>query len=138
MTEAAGRSDEVFAAAAPEVAALARDVRALILRLPPGAVEVARPGDRAVSFGHGPAKMNAASAYLLPQARWLNLGFYHRADLPDPAGVLEGTGKALRHVKLHSAADLTPDVAALLVAAIADQAQRLAGPIALGAGGEPR
>jgi hypothetical protein len=29
-----------------------------------------------------------------------NVGFYHGADLPDPAHLLEGSGKRMRHVKL--------------------------------------
>lgn len=29
-----------------------------------------------------------------------NVGFYHGADLPDPAGLLEGAGKRMRHAKL--------------------------------------
>ena len=28
------------------------------------------------------------------------MGFYRGAELPDPAGLLEGTGKDMRHVKL--------------------------------------
>ncbi len=29
-----------------------------------------------------------------------NIGFFYGVDLPDPAGLLEGSGKRLRHVKL--------------------------------------
>jgi hypothetical protein len=29
-----------------------------------------------------------------------NVGFFHGATLPDPAGLLQGTGKFMRHVKL--------------------------------------
>ena len=30
----------------------------------------------------------------------VNVGFYHGASLPDPAGLLQGAGKRMRHVKL--------------------------------------
>lgn len=30
----------------------------------------------------------------------VNVGFYHGASLPDPAGLLQGSGKHMRHVKL--------------------------------------
>jgi hypothetical protein len=30
----------------------------------------------------------------------VNVGFFHGAALEDPAGLLEGTGKRMRHVKL--------------------------------------
>ena len=30
----------------------------------------------------------------------VNVGFFHGASLPDPARMLQGTGKFMRHVKL--------------------------------------
>jgi hypothetical protein len=32
----------------------------------------------------------------------MNVGFFHGAALPDPAGLLQGTGKFMRHVKLRA------------------------------------
>lgn len=55
--------------------------------------------------------------YLADYSRHVNLGFYRGADLADPDGLLEGTGKSLRHVKLRSEADLTPKLAKLVKAA---------------------
>jgi hypothetical protein len=40
-----------------------------------------------------------------------NIGFFHGAHLDDPAGVLEGTGKNMRHVKLKPGRE--PDSVAL-------------------------
>ncbi len=37
---------------------------------------------------------------------YVNLGFFRGAGLPDPKGLLEGTGKGLRHVKVHCVADI--------------------------------
>ena len=34
----------------------------------------------------------------------VNVGFFQGAELPDPAGLLEGTGKSMRHVKLRPGA----------------------------------
>jgi len=63
-------------------------------------------------------------AYLGLQRAHVNLGFYHGAALPDPAGLLEGTGKSLRHVKVRDAAVAhRPAVRALLRAAIAERRQ---------------
>ena len=31
---------------------------------------------------------------------YVNVGFFHGAALPDPARLLQGTGKFMRHVKL--------------------------------------
>ncbi len=36
----------------------------------------------------------------------LHLGFIHGAALPDPDGLLKGSGKAKRHIELRSARDL--------------------------------
>jgi hypothetical protein len=48
----------------------------------------------------------------------VNLQFHKGSSLPDPSGVLEGSGKALRHIKIHHAKDLkTPAVKALVRAA---------------------
>jgi hypothetical protein len=35
----------------------------------------------------------------------VNVGFFHGAALPDPAHLLQGSGKFMRHVKLKSATD---------------------------------
>jgi hypothetical protein len=40
-----------------------------------------------------------------------NIGFFYGADLDDPAGLLEGTGKNMRHVKLKPGRE--PDTVAL-------------------------
>ena len=36
----------------------------------------------------------------------VNVGFFHGSALEDPAGLLEGSGKRMRHVKLKPGADL--------------------------------
>jgi hypothetical protein len=37
---------------------------------------------------------------------YVNVGLYFGAELEDPAGLLEGTGKRMRHVKVRPGADL--------------------------------
>lgn len=41
---------------------------------------------------------------------YVTLGFYNGIGLPDPNGLLEGEGKKLRHLKIHSENDLKKDV----------------------------
>jgi hypothetical protein len=109
---------EDIVALAPAHEPLLRALRALAFQLHPELVEVARPGDKAVSWGWGPRKMSEAYAYALPYTGHVNLGFYRGAFLPDPAGRLKGTGAALRHVSLKTAAELSdPAIRALMVAA---------------------
>jgi hypothetical protein len=58
-----------------------------------------------------------------------NVGFYYGAMLPDPAGLLEGEGKRMRHVKLRLGRQ--PDGEALsdlIAAAYHDIGQRIAQP----------
>jgi hypothetical protein len=43
---------------------------------------------------------DAAFAYVGAYTAHVNLGFFHGADLPDPARLLTGSGKRMRHVKI--------------------------------------
>ena len=70
---------------------------------------------------------DAAFAYVNTFKSHVNVGFFRGALLADPAGLLEGSGKRMRHVKL--TADSEPNVAALralISAAYAEITTRLA------------
>ena len=54
---------------------------------------------------------DAAFGYVNAFSVHVNVGFFHGAALDDPAGLLEGTGKRMRHVKLRWG--LQPNAAAL-------------------------
>ena len=57
----------------------------------------------------------------------VNVGFFYGALLEDPAGLLEGSGKRMRHVKLQPGADLdAASLRNLIDAAYADIKTRLA------------
>jgi hypothetical protein len=43
---------------------------------------------------------DAAFAYVNAFRAHVNVGFFRGAEIADPAGLLEGTGKFMRHVKL--------------------------------------
>jgi len=54
------------------------------------------------------------------------VGFFHGAELLDPSGLLEGSGKHMRHVKVKATADLDSEaLGALIDAAYADIKARL-------------
>jgi hypothetical protein len=117
-----GTFEELLGGADAGVADLCRRLRALVLEVHPDAVEVVRLGDRAATYGVGPKKMTEGYAYVMPQGGHVNLGFYQGATLADPHGLLEGTGKAMRHVKVRSPADLErPALRALVAAAVAER-----------------
>lgn len=116
-----GSFDDLMRELPPGTAAtvepIARKLRAVILGDFPAAIEVVRLGDRAASFGVGPKKMSESHVYVMPQAMYVNLGFWHGVGLPDPDGLLEGTGVKLRHVKVRSIDDAGSAAVRALVAA---------------------
>lgn len=75
--EIARRWFDVFRACGPDVVELLHDGHPTVC-----------VGD--VAFGY----VNAFTAHV-------NVGFFLGADLPDPHGLLQGTGKFMRHVKVH-------------------------------------
>ena len=101
-------------------------LKEVILSLDPNACEVVRLGDRADTYGIGPKKMSEGHCYILPHKSWVNLGFYQGAHLEDPASLLEGTGKNMRHVKVKSLemCDL-PAVKTLIIDAISERRSAL-------------
>lgn len=46
--------------------------------------------------------------YIAPHNNYVRLGFFNGATMPDPQNLLEGTGKKLRHIKVHNLSDITP------------------------------
>lgn len=68
-----------------------------------------KPGWRCVAFGVGP-KMGQMVCAVIPHKQHVNLQLMHGASLDDPAGLLEGTGKAVRHVKVRTDQDAAKKV----------------------------
>lgn len=68
----------------------------------------------------------AAFGYVDAFRAHVNLGFFHGAVLEDPAGLLEGSGKRMRHVKLRPGQALdVKALEALIAAAYRDIRTRL-------------
>lgn len=107
---------EILATASPEVAALARQAKALLQDVMPNIVEVPWPRQRIIGYGVGPKKMSEHFCYIAVLKERINLGFYYGSDLSDPEDLLEGTGKKLRHIKITSPEQLAnPAVRKLVV-----------------------
>lgn len=58
---------------------------------------------------------DAAFGYVNAFREHVNVGFFHGADLIDPSSLLEGSGKAMRHVKLRPDADVDATALRLLI-----------------------
>lgn len=97
-------------------------LKEIILEVDPNTCEVVRLGDRAATFGVGPKKMSEGYAYIMPHKKWINLGFYKGALLADKSGLMEGTGKNLRHIKVRSLDDANRvEVKELLISALEER-----------------
>jgi hypothetical protein len=69
---------------------------------------------------------DAAFAYVGVFTRHVNVGFFFGAMLKDPQGMLEGTGKRMRHVKLMLESPIDESaLSALIEAAYVDIKRRL-------------
>ncbi len=94
-----------------EVSAVARKARRLLLDVRPDLVETLDRGNRIVGYATGPRVIGDLWAGVAPHGRHVNLQLTNGAQIDDPAGPVEGTGKRIRHVKLHSgAAAMTPEL----------------------------
>jgi hypothetical protein len=88
------------------IANLALALREVILEEMPDASEsVYQVYTVAIWFGFS-GKMKDMFCYIATNAKHINLGFPRGSTLPDPNKVLEGDGKALRHIKLRSLEDV--------------------------------
>ena len=67
----------------------------------PDANEKVYPGWKVIQYATG-ADMKSVFAAISPQRERVNLGLANGVDLKDPDGLLEGDGKAIRHLKLAS------------------------------------
>jgi len=121
-----GTFEQLLARTVAAMQPIARRLREIIVDIDADAVEVVRLGDRAATFGLGPKKMSEGYAYILPHDRWVNLGFYKGAVLPDPDGLMEGTGAKMRHVKIRTTEDADrPAIRKLIKAALAERKESL-------------
>jgi hypothetical protein len=95
-----------LAAYDPHISDLALALREIILEEAPHASEsIYRVYTVAVWFGFS-GKMKDMFCYITTHTKHVNLGFPRGADLPDPNHVLEGDGKAMRHIRFATLRDL--------------------------------
>jgi hypothetical protein len=94
--------DENLASHTPEVQDAARALEAVIREELPDVVVQYDPGNGLLAFGRS-MKMRDLLFALIPHTGWVNLQLADGAVLPNPDGLIEGTGKRIRHVKVRSA-----------------------------------
>ena len=128
MSGSSGSSltDEAFgqllSGSSAEVRDLATRARAFIKAVLPDAVEEVDPPDRLIGFTFIPGTVKGLIVAITLQRTYVNIMFSKGVELIelDPAGLLEGTGKVARHIKVRSAAQLDqPELQALIEEAAA-------------------
>ena len=81
----------------PEVQAIAHELCRLVNDTAPNLEEEVKRGWKNITYSGA-----GVVCAVMPYTKYVSLHFYKGVELDDPAGVLEGGGKALRHVKVHS------------------------------------
>ena len=117
----------------PDIAAQAVEALERLRAQVPGAVEMVYDNYNALVIGFGATgRASEAVLSIAVMPRWVDLCFLTGTKLPDPAGLLRGSGSVARHVVLGEPADIdTPAVRELIAHAVATSAQPFA---AAGAG----
>ena len=100
----------------PEMASLTTAVLRKMRAQLPGAIEMVYDKANSLVIGFTPdERPSSAIASIAVYRKWINLYFFEGDTLPDPTGLLQGTGSMVRHVRITAAADLdNPAVKALL------------------------
>lgn len=112
--------DGWFDAQRPELGAIARPWFELMRGLGDDVRELLHDGHPTACVG------DAAFGYVNAFTAHVNVGFFLGAWLDDPAELLEGTGKRMRHVKLRPGREPASDaLAALVESAYVDMRERL-------------
>jgi hypothetical protein len=107
----------------PQVASQLRAARRLIRRVVPRGFELVYDNYNALAFGFSPTvKASAAVVSIVAYPKWVTLFFLKGADLPDPSGLLQGSGSRVRSIRLSAPRDITTTPVAELIDAALRQA----------------
>ena len=91
----------------PSVRELALDVRDFVIPEMEPCIEYIYDAYSAVAFGYGPNdRYQDGAIHVAVYSKHVNLGFNQGARMKDPARLLKGTGKNIRHITIKSEADL--------------------------------
>jgi hypothetical protein len=124
MTDPApkARVEGFFAKYPPKVATVGRAAVRKLQRILPGWIAMVYDNYNALVIGFSPTdRPSDAICSIALYPRWVNLFFLQGAFLDDPQGILKGSGKWVRAIRLASAADLDkPAVRALIAEARRD------------------
>ena len=106
------------------IAALTKEVLAKMRRHLPGSAELIYDKKNSLVIGFCSADrasnvINSIATY----SKWINLYFFEGDSLPDPKGLLQGTGTMVRSIRVTDAAQLDDPAVKSLIAAAARSAE---------------
>ena len=110
--------DTFIAVYPPEVRVLIRAARRFLAEALPGSAETLDEPARVIGYSYGPGYKGLVCTLILSRTG-VKVGVVRGSELPDPRGLLDGSGKVHRHVAVKSPADLKrPGLKPLLKAAL--------------------
>lgn len=110
--------EDFLSSFSPDVRNLALQLREMVIEMNPDAIEQIDVPAHLLAYGYAQTYTHLICVIILYKD-YVNLGFPRGVDLDDPDGLLEGTGKKARHVKIRSEDQIeSPGVLTLLQASI--------------------
>lgn len=117
-----GQFEDLFTFLPVPIALLTYELRDMIEKIIPDAVEIPIPKENHADYALPSGKRHDVFAYICPTEKNVRLGFYYGDSLPDPTGVLLPEGKRQRYVGLTTVAEAhRPEIRALILAAIQER-----------------
>jgi hypothetical protein len=112
--------DGFIAKFSPEIAAMAQAVVKKMRKRYPTAQVSVYDNYNALAIGFGPSEKAGEAIFSIAVfPRWVSLFFMQAKGVPDPKGLLKGSGNVARHVVLGSPGDLeVPAIRAMMDAAL--------------------
>lgn len=108
--------DEFLDTYPENIKALSQQLRGFVKTHHPDCEETLHVGWRVIAYTD-----REKVCAIAPHANWVNLQFHRGAGLADPSGLLEGTGEAMRHVKIRSETELSKELVTLINEAFVDK-----------------
>lgn len=117
---------EVLADRPRRVSELALEARRFVTELAPGSSELLYATYAVSNVFSYTGKVGQGFIHIATYQNHVNMGFNRGAELHDPDGILKGSGKSIRHVRLESSEDLKSRPLKTLIKAAIAQGKKLA------------
>jgi len=119
-TSDASRLGDYLAEHSEHVQLLAHDAMSFVEATLGGATRMVYVNFNATVLSYSPdGKSRHSICSVVAYSKWVNLCFFVGPHLPDPDGLLQGSGSTVRSVRIKDSADLDARVSGLLDAALA-------------------